>query len=86
MSAISRRRPSERLTGLDVLVIDALQYRPHPSHLSLGQALDWIERLAPRKAYLTHMHVPLDYETVLAETPDNVEPAYDGMRIELPID
>ena len=32
------------------------------------------------------MHVPLDYETVLAETPDNVEPAFDGMRIELPID
>ena len=51
-----------------------------------AEALDWIERLSPRKAYLTHMHVPLDYATVLAETPDNVEPGFDGMRIELPID
>ncbi len=76
----------ERLMGLDVLVIDALQYKRHPSHLSLAEALEWIERLSPRKAYLTHMHVPLDYETVLAETPDNVEPAFDGLSIELPID
>ncbi|RCS24296.1 MBL fold metallo-hydrolase [Phyllobacterium salinisoli] len=72
----------ERLQGLDVLIIDALQYRPHPSHFSLSEALEWIERLAPKRAILTHMHVPLDYETVLHETPDHVEPAYDGMRIE----
>ncbi|RUY00886.1 MBL fold metallo-hydrolase, partial [Mesorhizobium sp. M7A.F.Ca.CA.004.04.1.1] len=55
-----------------------------PSHLSLGEALDWIERLAPIHAVLTHMHVPLDYATVVAETPANVEPAYDGMMIEIP--
>ena len=73
----------ERLRGLDVLVIDALQYNTHPSHLSLGQALGWIENLAPQKAVLTHMHVPLDYTTVMAETADNVEPAYDGMVIEI---
>jgi phosphoribosyl 1,2-cyclic phosphate phosphodiesterase len=77
---------AERLMGLDVLVIDALQYKRHPSHLSLDEALEWIERFAPGKAYLTHMHVPLDYETVMAATPDNVEPGYDGLRIELPID
>jgi phosphoribosyl 1,2-cyclic phosphate phosphodiesterase len=77
---------AERLMGLDVLVIDALQYKRHPSHLSLDEALEWITRFAPRQAYLTHMHVPLDYETVLAETPFNVEPGFDGMRIELPID
>jgi phosphoribosyl 1,2-cyclic phosphate phosphodiesterase len=76
---------AERLKGLDILVIDALQYKFHPSHLSLGQALDWIHRLAPRKAYLTHMHVPLDYATVMAETPDFVEPAHDGLVIEVPI-
>jgi phosphoribosyl 1,2-cyclic phosphate phosphodiesterase len=76
----------ERLRGLDVLIIDALQYRTHPSHLSLGQALDWIERLAPTHAVLTHMHVPLDYATVMAKTPANVEPAYEGMVIEIPYD
>jgi phosphoribosyl 1,2-cyclic phosphate phosphodiesterase len=76
----------ERLRGLDVLVIDALQYKRHPSHFSFGEALEWISRISPEKAYLTHMHIPLDYATVMAETPDFVEPAYDGLRIELPLD
>ncbi|MER9583670.1 MBL fold metallo-hydrolase [Mesorhizobium sp. M0276] len=77
---------AKRLRDLDVLIIDALQYRTHPSHFSLGEALEWIERLAPRHAVLTHMHVPLDYAAVMAETPANVEPAYDGMVIEIPYD
>ena len=74
-----------KLDGLDVLIVDALQYRPHPSHLSLEQALAWIERLKPRRAILTHMHTPLDYATVLAETPDNVEPAFDQLQFECEI-
>jgi phosphoribosyl 1,2-cyclic phosphate phosphodiesterase len=74
---------AERLGGLDVLIIDALQYKPHPTHFSLGEALEWIDRLKPARAVLTHMHTPLDYDTVMRETPDHVEPAYDGMRIEL---
>lgn len=76
----------ERLRDVDILFIDTLQYKFHPSHLSLEQALGWIGRLAPRKAYLTHMHVPLDYATVMSETPDHVEPAYDGLRVEMPLD
>ncbi|OCJ12369.1 phosphoribosyl 1,2-cyclic phosphodiesterase [Rhizobium sp. AC27/96] len=76
----------ERVQDLDVLIIDALQYRFHPSHLSLEQSLAWIERLRPKRAILTHMHTPLDYETVLAETPDHVEPAYDQMQIELDVE
>ncbi|TIX71455.1 MAG: MBL fold metallo-hydrolase, partial [Mesorhizobium sp.] len=59
------------------------QYNTHPSHLSLGQALGWIDRLAPKNAVLTHMHVPLDYAKVMAETPDHIVPAYDGMAIEI---
>ena len=74
-----------RLGNLDVLVIDALQYRHHPSHLSLEQALGWIERLQPKRAILTHMHIPLDYETVMGETPPHVEPAYDQMVFEAEI-
>jgi len=72
----------EQMRGLDVLVIDALQYREHVSHFSLEQALEVIMELAPKRAYLTHMHIPLDYETVKRETPDNVEPAWDGLVIE----
>lgn len=74
----------DKLRGLDVLIIDALQYKPHPSHFSLGEALEWIERLAPRHSYLTHMHVPLDYNRVMEETPAHVEPAYDGLMFETP--
>ncbi len=80
------RATVEKLQNLDVLIIDSLQYKPHPSHLSIDQALWWIEKLNPKRAILTHMHVPLDYDTVLAETPDRVEPAYDGLTIEFELD
>jgi phosphoribosyl 1,2-cyclic phosphate phosphodiesterase len=70
------------LEGLDVWIIDALRYATHPSHLSVDQALGWIERMRPRRAILTNLHTDLDYETLRARLPDNVVPAYDGMRIE----
>ncbi len=75
----------DRLSGLDMLLIDTLQYKFHPSHLSLEQSLGWIERFGPKHAVLTHMHTPLDYDTVMRETPDHVEPGYDGMRLEFEI-
>lgn len=74
-----------QLQHLDHLVLGALQYRTHPSHFSLEQAIGWIERLGAKAATLTHMHTPLDYETVLRETPDHVEPGYDGLVVELPL-
>ena len=52
--------------------------------MHLERALEWIERAKPRRAVLTNMHIDLDYETVLNETPAHVEPAYDGMRLTLP--
>nr|WP_304655149.1 MBL fold metallo-hydrolase [Neorhizobium galegae] len=75
-----------RLGGLDTLIIDTLQYRYHPSHLSLEQALEWIAKFSPKHAILTHMHLPLDYDTVMAETPPHVEPAYDGLTFEVAVD
>jgi phosphoribosyl 1,2-cyclic phosphate phosphodiesterase len=73
------------LADLDLWIVDALRYTPHPSHFSLSEALDWIERLKPRRAVLTHMHIDLDYATLHAALPASVEPAYDGLSIELPI-
>jgi len=70
------------LEGLDVWIIDALRYAPHPSHLSLDQALAWIARMRPKRAILTNLHTDLDYETLSGQLPANVVPAYDGMRIE----
>jgi phosphoribosyl 1,2-cyclic phosphate phosphodiesterase len=70
--------------NLDVWIVDALQYRPHVSHFSLSESLQWIERIKPKRAILTHMHIPLDYERVMQETPENVVPGYDGLVIEIP--
>ena len=72
------------LSGLDVWIVDALRRDPHPSHAHLARTLEWIGRAAPRRAVLTNMHIDMDYRTVLQETPDHVEPAFDGMQIDLP--
>jgi phosphoribosyl 1,2-cyclic phosphate phosphodiesterase len=71
------------ISGLHTWIIDALRPAPHPSHLSLPETLDWIERMAPRQAVLTNMHIDLDYRTLERDTPDNVTPAFDGMRIDV---
>ena len=70
------------LQDLDVWIVDALRFTPHPSHFSVKQALEWIERLRAKRAILTHMTTDLDYEALRRELPDGVEPAYDGMVIE----
>ena len=70
------------LEGLDVWIVDALRYAPHPTHAHLERTLAWIERLKPRRALLTNLHIDLDYETLKAELPAGVEPAFDGMRFE----
>ncbi|MDP4593078.1 MAG: MBL fold metallo-hydrolase, partial [Beijerinckiaceae bacterium] len=69
------------LENLDTWIIDALRQRPHPSHFSLDEALDWISRLKPRRAILTNLHTDMDYAELAAVLPAGVEPAYDGMRI-----
>lgn len=71
----------EILAGVDTWIVDAMRYTPHPTHVNLETALKWIERLNPRRAVLTNMHVDLDYQTLCRELPDGVEPAYDGMVI-----
>ena len=71
------------LQNLDYWIVDALQYKPHPSHLSVSEAQEWIKKLSPGHAYLTHMHIPLDYQTLKSELSDGIEPAYDGLVVEL---
>ncbi|WP_031554108.1 MBL fold metallo-hydrolase [Parvularcula oceani] len=72
----------EIVAGSEVWILDALRYRPHPSHVHLGRALDWLERLRIPRGVLTNLHVDMDYRTVAEETPEGVEPAYDGMIVE----
>mgnify|MGYP000114967051 CR=1 FL=1 len=81
--------PAESLSyleGLDVWIVDALRYTPHPSHFDVHQALDWIARIKPQRALLTHMHTDLDYQTLKASLPSGIEPAWDGAVLELPLD
>jgi phosphoribosyl 1,2-cyclic phosphate phosphodiesterase len=67
------------LEGLDVLVIDALRYRHHPTHLTIDRALSIIDELQPRRAYFTHLAHDVCHATLDAELPDHVSPAHDGL-------
>ena len=69
------------LDGLDVLILDALRKEPHPSHANVEQALAWIDRVRPRRAYFTHMSHELDHAETENELPPHVRLTYDGLRI-----
>lgn len=73
------------LRDLDVLVIDALRREPHRSHFSVDEALREIQRLAPRRAYLTHLSHVFDHAALERELPDGVAVAHDGMQLDVPL-
>lgn len=70
------------LEGLDLWIVDALRYQRHGTHLSVGQAIELVEKMKPKRAILTDLHVELDYETLRTMLPANISPAYDGLRVE----
>ncbi|SHG81812.1 phosphoribosyl 1,2-cyclic phosphate phosphodiesterase [Cognatiyoonia sediminum] len=72
------------LDGLDTWIVDALRRTPHPSHSHLANTLEWIEQAKPKSAVLTNLHNDLDYQTLNDETPDHVQPAFDGLTITVP--
>jgi phosphoribosyl 1,2-cyclic phosphate phosphodiesterase len=69
------------LDGLDCFIIDALRRKPHPTHAHLAKALEWLEKSGARRGVLTNMHIDLDYDDVMGETPEHVIPAHDGLVI-----
>lgn len=69
------------LKNLDVLILDALRRKPHPSHATLDQALEFVRRIEPRRAFFTHMSHELPHDETNRELPENVRLAYDGLRI-----
>ena len=71
------------MAGLDVWIVDALRKSPHPSHLNLDEALDWIARIKPKRAILTNLHSDMDYASLRRILPPNVEPAYDNMVLDV---
>jgi phosphoribosyl 1,2-cyclic phosphate phosphodiesterase len=74
------------LEGIDTWIVDCLRDGdPHPTHANLDQVREWVARIKPRRTILTHMNHQADYETLKAACPEGVEPAYDGMVIEVPL-
>ena len=70
------------MEGAAVMIVDAMRYRPHPTHAHLDLALEWIERIGPERAFLTNLHVDMDYAELDRRTPTHVHPCHDGLVIE----
>src|SRR5438270_7715295 len=71
------------LQGLEALVVDALRWEPHPTHLSVPEALELIAKLEPRHAYLTHVGHTLEHQATNERIGPHVEVAYDGLELTL---
>lgn len=71
------------LAGVRVWIVDCLRFKPHPTHAHFDLVMDWIARVRPERAILTHMNHEADYEEIAARCPPGVAPAYDGLVIEV---
>jgi phosphoribosyl 1,2-cyclic phosphate phosphodiesterase len=74
----------ERLQDLDVLVLNALWWRPHPTHLSIAEAVETAQALGARRTYLTHLTHETGHAELEATLPTGILPAYDGLTVEVP--
>ena len=73
----------ELAAGADVLVLDGLRPNPHPSHMTIGEAVETAAVIGARQSLLTHMTYSVDYETMEASLPETIRLAYDGLRVNL---
>lgn len=73
----------ERLRGLDVLVLNALWWRPHPTHLSIPEAVETAQALGARRTYLTHLTHETGHAELAKQLPGGIFPAYDGLTVEV---
>jgi phosphoribosyl 1,2-cyclic phosphate phosphodiesterase len=75
----------DRLEGLDILFLDALRHKPHPTHSTVQNSLRIVERLKPKRAFFTHICHDLAHEATNATLPRNVRLSFDGMKLEFEI-
>ena len=75
----------KQLRGLDVLFLDALRHRPHPTHSTVANSLRLVEELGPRRAFFTHISHDLPHEETNRNLPENVRLAHDGLKLEFEI-
>jgi len=74
------------LNNLQVLVLDGLRFKPHPTHFNIDQAIEMAGRIAAKRTLLTHLSHDVDHTQHGAELPAGIEFAYDGQRISLPLE
>ncbi|MEM6536354.1 MAG: MBL fold metallo-hydrolase [Pseudomonadota bacterium] len=74
------------LEDLRVWVVDCLQMKPHGSHAHFEKTMAWIDRVKPKRAILTNLHVTMDYKAVSDLCPQGVEVAHDGMAVDVPLE
>jgi phosphoribosyl 1,2-cyclic phosphate phosphodiesterase len=75
----------DRLRGLDILFLDALRHRPHPTHSTVANSLRLVEELKPKRAFFTHISHDLPHEETNRSFPDHVRLAHDGLKLEFEI-
>jgi phosphoribosyl 1,2-cyclic phosphate phosphodiesterase len=73
------------LQNLDILILDALRREPHPSHAHLAKSIEIVEKLAPKRAFFTHISHDLDHNPTNAELPANMKLAHDGLKLDFDI-
>lgn len=81
------RIPAEsysKLKNLDILVLGALRERPHPTHFTLKEALNEAQKIGAKKTYLVHISHELSHQGLLQRLPAHIQPAYDGLEVEIP--
>lgn len=71
----------ELLKGIDTWILECTTNKETSGHVTLEEALDWINHIRPKKAYLTHLGTEWDYDLLLKKLPKNVKPVYDGLKI-----
>ncbi len=75
----------DKITGLDIWVLDALRYHEHPTHAHIDKSLQWGARAQVKKIIFTNLHIDMDYKTLQKELPGKHEPAFDGMKIKIKV-
>lgn len=73
----------ELLQGVDVMVLDALRYKPHPTHMMVDDSVKFLERIGAKQSYLTHLGHDIGHNGLVEYLSDGIEPAYDGLTLNI---